>query len=93
MKSLCEALGCDTAEFVQQAITKELERWAALLQDEPSRAFAEARRLFESVAPRPNWARRPFGSRSCHLTTHCSGLGVSRCAPSFSPLNSISLGG
>ena len=25
-------------------------------------------------------------------TTHCSGLGVSRCAPSFSPLNSISLG-
>ncbi len=28
-----------------------------------------------------------------HLTPHCSGLGVSRCAPSFSPLNSISLDG
>jgi hypothetical protein len=31
--------------------------------------------------------------RRVHLTPHCSGLGVSRCAPSFSPLNSISLGG
>ena len=31
-------------------------------------------------------------SRRWRLTPHCSGLGVSRCAPSFSPLNSISLG-
>ncbi len=31
--------------------------------------------------------------RGARLTPHCSGLGVSRCAPSFSPLNSISLGG
>jgi hypothetical protein len=54
VSSLCDALGCDAAEFVRHAVGKETERWVALLQGEPSRALAEARTLFKSVAPRPN---------------------------------------
>ena len=42
---------------------------------------------------RHNRPQRCCAKPRCRLTTHCSGLGVSRCAPSFSPLNSISLGG
>ena len=43
------------------------------------------------ISRRRRAIRGPVGRR--RLTPHCSGLGVSRCAPSFSPLNSISLAG
>ncbi len=49
-----------------------------------SRAAAGAPAVWSATRNNGGGARRP--------TPHCSGLGVSRCAPSFSPLNSISLG-